>query len=476
MQDLEGYETEFNDSDYDSDTDMYAHQNLGVQRMLEFERKPRYRIRGGILADDVGLGKTIQVLRVIKESYLKYNENGPTLICVPAQLIAQWESHCQRWITDALGPEWEPLVLTAQNVRNITTIESRIVIASYTTFLTPLDQHPLLATRFLRVVFDEAHKLKTLNTCIAMFARLIVRTYTWCVTATPVTNKKFMRRLPVDNKNRTTDLIALFVQLLAGTGSDRTLRKKAREITNDPDDVKKFIIRRAKDDVNVKLPKLRVKMETVDFTRNEQAEYNAHREEALRILDRMGDDEAGQLLAKITHMRKTAAMAIEKIDVITQYIANEPPGQKILVFGNFHDEIDAIAEAVRLHNIECYVFDGRTKQQDSVVREFVERQGTTVMVINYQKAVGLNLQVSGLVILASPAWAATSEKQAIGRAHRINSAQDVRVVRIAVAGSIEQFMQKRQQGKLQTAAVLLDDDRLLCKQVVNWNDDREMFV
>ena len=59
------------------------YQVAGVKWMIE--REIKMRVKGGILADDPGLGKTIQTLAL-----LVANKKNRTLIIVPTAVIGQW--------------------------------------------------------------------------------------------------------------------------------------------------------------------------------------------------------------------------------------------------------------------------------------------------------------------------------------------------------------------------------------------------
>ena len=464
----------------------YLYQDEGVARMLRQETTPQYRIRGGILADEPGLGKTIQVLRLIFNSSQQVATNNPTLVCMPAGLVEQWIHQCRIWLVEdkwgcVVRREWEPLVINSRTAKTVTREQvqkNRLVFATYTSF--SLDRsHPLLGITFQRVVFDEAHNLKNPKSQTATFALELRAQAKWCMTATPVTNKKFKRRLPTDDGHRTMDLIALFAQLLAGPGGDdkKELLRRAK-IAKDPDVVEKIMIRRTKEDVPVDLPPLHVSTKTIELAREEMEEVDAHKKEAHKIIEEMSDrpEDRGRLLVKIGQMRKACAVAPTKIQTTADIVREQPQGQKILVFANFEDEVDAIVQAVRNQNVQCIVYDGRTKNKNAVVKEYKKTEKTIVMVMNYNAgAEGINLQETRFVVLNSPHWAATTEKQAMGRAHRINTKKTVHVVRLAAKNTIEQFIQKRQQAKLQTAAKLLKDNTILCKQYIKWDNNKDML-
>jgi SNF2 family DNA or RNA helicase len=75
-------------------------------------------------------------------------------------------------------------------------------------------------------------------------------------------------------------------------------------------------------------------------------------------------------------------------------------------------------------------------------------------------SVGLNLQAASRVYIMSPHWNATTEQQAIARAHRTGTTHVVEVTRFVVKDTVEEYMHNLQQEKLSIAATTLVDDRL----------------
>lgn len=63
------------------------HQRIGLQWLLDHELGPD---KGGILADDMGVGKTIQALALILANPPKDPKQKTTLIVAPLALLKHW--------------------------------------------------------------------------------------------------------------------------------------------------------------------------------------------------------------------------------------------------------------------------------------------------------------------------------------------------------------------------------------------------
>ena len=187
-------------------------------------------IGGGILADDMGMGKTVQTLALMLEKRCR------TLIVVPASVTKQW---CEA--VEAHAPSLGNVLLhhghTKQSHGKLERAD--VVITTYDTIkaLTPphecskcrrvisrslFSEHHcvteyhkilwnlgrtrkdgprlqlrsipdgtrnLLTIPFGRVVLDEAHLIKQSNTKRAIACRLLNAEYRWCLSGTPFQNK-----------------------------------------------------------------------------------------------------------------------------------------------------------------------------------------------------------------------------------------------------------------------------------------------
>ncbi|GMA60602.1 hypothetical protein GCM10025859_10420 [Alicyclobacillus fastidiosus] len=148
------------------------HQVRTAERVLK-------ELRGrAILADEVGLGKTIEAGLILKE-YMLRGLVKKALILVPASLVLQW--------TRELNEKFQ---LTATAQRNEWTWEQYdVVVASLDTAKRPPHKEAVLSQPWDMVIIDEAHKLKNHRTKNWQMANAIPNKYLLLLTATPMQNQ-----------------------------------------------------------------------------------------------------------------------------------------------------------------------------------------------------------------------------------------------------------------------------------------------
>ncbi|KAI1839562.1 hypothetical protein JX266_014229 [Neoarthrinium moseri] len=191
---------------------LYEHQTIALGWMQQQEADETKK--GGILADAMGLGKTITTLALIMTRppvALCSTFPAPTLVVAPTALLDQWESEA----ADKVMIQYRLKVLNAHR-HKCTYNELRscdLVLTSYGKLrneMYALDQHlkvrsvecgeqlsddlgdrfPFMALQslFHRIILDEAQVVKNAKTDVARAVRRIRAEYRWCLTATPMMN------------------------------------------------------------------------------------------------------------------------------------------------------------------------------------------------------------------------------------------------------------------------------------------------
>ena len=159
----------------DISVDFYEHQLEAARRAL------RDMFGRAMLADEVGLGKTIEAGIIMKE-LIERGLATTVLIVVPASLTWQWQEEMQTKFHEEFAvlesPEQVPPALPAA-VRWIISLDRA---------KSELWSQRLLAHEYDLLIIDEAHKLKNHRTRAYHFVNSIRKRYVLMLTATPVHN------------------------------------------------------------------------------------------------------------------------------------------------------------------------------------------------------------------------------------------------------------------------------------------------
>jgi hypothetical protein len=153
------------------------HQHAGVRWMLD--RETAQYTKGGILADSMGVGKTIQVIATILG-----NPGLKTLIVVPKSIVHQWAEEIKKF-----APSLSVHIFDGP--KRIL-VPSNVVIAPYSVLVpkskpagTPTVLHN---ETWGRVVLDEGHDIRNIRSKIFVACKNLVAPVRWILTGTPIYN------------------------------------------------------------------------------------------------------------------------------------------------------------------------------------------------------------------------------------------------------------------------------------------------
>ena len=171
----------------------------GLDWMVKQEQS---RYKGGLLGDEMGMGKTIQAVSLIMSDY---PQKEPTLVVVPPVALMQWSTEISEYTDGKL----KVLVYHGQNskVKSMKIKELKkydIIMISYNSLESLYrkevkgwtrgedivkEDSPIHAIHFHRLILDEAHSIKTRTTGVAKACFALSGTYKWCLSGTPVQNR-----------------------------------------------------------------------------------------------------------------------------------------------------------------------------------------------------------------------------------------------------------------------------------------------
>ncbi|KAK4548502.1 hypothetical protein LTR36_009412 [Oleoguttula mirabilis] len=165
-------------------------------------RQEKTAYKGGLLGDEMGMGKTIQAVSLIMSDYPQKN---PTLVVVPPVALMQWSTEIKEYTDGKLNV----LVYHGQNskVKGMSVKDLKkfdVIMISYNS-LESLHRKetkgwsrgediikqdsPIHAIHFHRLILDEAHSIKSRQTGVAKACFALTGTYKWCLSGTPVQNR-----------------------------------------------------------------------------------------------------------------------------------------------------------------------------------------------------------------------------------------------------------------------------------------------
>ncbi|KAB8240416.1 SNF2 family N-terminal domain-containing protein [Aspergillus flavus] len=228
---------------------LMEHQKQGVRWMTAMEKSHH---RGGILADDIGLGKTVQDLALIVTHPAQHVNRHATLVVTPASLIQQWQHEIEQFLRSSPHRQRVYVYYGDRRGKAIPVLNGYdIVLTTFGTITAELRrtgprQHarnlagphrssPLFgpASGWHRVILDEAQFIKIDQSQTAAACCALDATYRWCLSGTPVMNNlrelysllKFLRVQPYASRQ---SFATAFQQPLQTRGSPQRAAATAR--------------------------------------------------------------------------------------------------------------------------------------------------------------------------------------------------------------------------------------------------------
>lgn len=416
-----------------------------------------------IMADEVGLGKTIEAGIIIKE-YLSRRLARRVLILTPAPLTTQWQGELE----DKFGESF--MVADSEDFRGWG--EHPLLIASIDTAKKGLHAQEILSLPWDMVVFDEAHRLKNDKTQVYQFARQLKPRYMLLLTATPIQNSLF----------ELYNLVNLLQEGLLGTPEyykQRYVADKQGRVLADADGLseklRRVMIRHRRADVGITFVDRRVESlllegspeeiylhdEVIDFVRKF---YRGNGALAFIRLSRMLTSSPQALRSSIEHsvmqgVSEEERNALEGLSMLTYEIKEstkfkalkrilESVDDKLIVFTGYYETQKYIAAQLKEMGIEPVLFSGRMsrREKDEAVEAF--RNHGQVLVATDAGSEGVNLQFCHALVNYDLPWNPMRVEQRIGRVHRLGQTHDVMVFNLAIQDTIENYVLQILETKL----------------------------
>lgn len=440
------------------------------EHQLETALTALQQMRGrALLADEVGLGKTIEAGIVMKE-LIERGLARTILVLTPASLTEQWREELSAKFREAFTvmnrpQQWDE-ARGAESGRWLSSLD-RAKMKAYS--------DRILARDYDLLIVDEAHKLKNRSTQAWKFVNQIRKRYVLMLTATPV-------------QNDLMELYSLITILSPGQlGTVRGFRRHFLEQA-DPRQPKNatalrrllndVMIRNRRSSVDVTFPRRRAAIYHLSLAEAEWQLYAAvtdyirrrfrdpESDKHLRLtlitlqkelcsspqavahtLAKMADDRAysdpvrGELNSFLALARSIPVG--RKLHAVQEILAKFPG--KFLIFTEYRRTLETIVEQLDGWGIRAAAFHGglNISQKEAAVERFRTDEadgGVRVLVSTESGAEGRNLQFCHQLINYDLPWNPMRVEQRIGRLHRLGQEQDVTIFNLSCHETIEAYI------------------------------------
>lgn len=505
---------------------LYKHQEEGVLWMLKRELSTAFS--GGLLCDEPGMGKTIQV-----GTCLCQNPKRNNLLILPNAVIQQWIDTLTKMIDGVnIYVHHGKTKLTDCSVLEKGGMNVVIITIAGVTKMSVFNN-----ITWDRIIMDECHYIKNKSSSRSIHAKKIKGIIKWGLTGTPV-------------QNTIKDLVSLFMFIKP---DNFDLEKYPINKTTVKTFKKFLVLRRTKDD-HPKDPNYLIKISKVndkiirfsfedeperEFYKSIVEEINTMAEDVqndpntssrkrfhcmLELLIRWRQASIHPLLYARAMIRRGDRNKIKyrPCESIRKYDYNkkssrfnavlkaikEKPQSNQLVFCRYTEEMNLWGTVLGEEGIHACKYNGSTsmKNREKIINSYtynhelrrlcdkklggaardiysnIRSYFSNVLLIQIAAGgTGLNLQQFTRVMLTTPDWNPCNEIQAVARSHRIGQTMPVDIYRFLLndgqgGKTIDDKIYEKQTKKRMVMADVLDDSKLYTDKSISIEEIREMVL
>ena len=313
---------------------------------------------GGLLADMMGLGKTLSILSLVVASMAEAREwanmipspdlvqelpgirnTKTTLLVVPLSAVNNWVIQVKEHLAERAVSLYVFHGPTRTNdVDELSQFD--LVVTTYSTILSELSGRSkrgvslLTKMNMFRIVLDEAHTIREPNAAQTQAIFRLNAQRRWSVTGTPVQNRledlysvtRFLRLFPYDDRSKFgAHIISRF------KSGDTTVLASLRVL------VDSFTLRRVKDKID--LPARRDQIVTLNFSEKEKQLHEFFRKESNVMMQVIAGENNAKMKGRMYHHVLKAMMILRQISAHGKELLDSEDREKFKGM-TAHDAID----------------------------------------------------------------------------------------------------------------------------------------
>ncbi len=455
--------TKYNEALAKYDKKLYEHQEQAVKFLLTRN--------GGILADLMGMGKTISTIVAALESGAK-----KILVVCPSSVKINWKREINVFDTDTCiveGKKWCDAKFTIINfdiLKNFHSVTNKKTIGNEDDIINKLKN-----SNFDLIIVDESHYLSNNSSIRGKIVTDLVVNYNipraWLLTGTPITNRPMdfynllkIIKSPIANNwkyytLRYCDGKHFFKTLKNGVRKQIWLTNGASNLEELASKTKNIILRRSKEDT-LDMPEKTITPVYHTLSSKSLVKYDELWEEYLnkKIIEGKPTVNLEKDLVELILLRQFIALeAIPHSIEIAENAIEE--GRKVIIFTNFTEELDYIknhfGKLAVGHNGKM-----TERQKQKSVDEFQNNPNIKVFVGNIESAgVGITLTEATVTIFNSYSWVPGKNQQAEDRSWRIGQKNDVNIYYQIFENTISTRMWDMLNSKIDIISTIIGDKK-----------------
>ena len=459
---------------------MFDHQILAAQRI-------KNELGGtALLADEVGLGKTIEAGIIIKE-FLTTGLAKTVLILAPPSLLAQWQDElASKFNLDFINQKGDP--------RFVDVLSHDLLLMSHASASYPKKSKALQDIFWDLVIVDEAHSMKNSATHKHQLVKNLSKRNLLLLTATPIQNnleelynivellrpgylgtwKQFQEKYTLGKDSRRinpvfqNDLQEILSRLII-----RTTRKEVRNYIKFTDRIPHTKILTPSEN------EIKLYNEITDIIRELYSDnYNSF---ALMIYQRLASSSTDSSKRALYKMKMNKVIEIERYDELVS-LANKittdskfsdllriikDDSSKFLIFTEFYATQDYIAKNLEKNGFSVTLFNGKMSFDERYYSVNQFKNESQIMVSTGAGGEGQNFQFCHNIVNYDLPWNPMRIEQRIGRVHRIGQTEDVNIYNYALKGTIEAYILELLFTKIQLFNMALGELDLMFEDSVS---------
>ena len=446
----------------------YKYQEEGIRFMID---RLESEMGFTLLADDVGLGKTIQSIAVMQHFKKKHGIRKILIICKKS-IKTQWK----RELVKITGDEDLNIFMTEDTKKKrvkayeeALNSDECILITNYHNYLNDTDY--IRKINFEFVIIDEVHCIKgrkgKMNNNIGEIIRNRKIIF---LTGTPIMSKPddifgIVQMASPDYFGEYKDFSNEYIVAEIGAYGYQIIGAKNLDVLSSK--IKAFMMRRTNEDVSIELPEVSITQVTAEMDNVQKSMSVVIQKRLERIAEMKSQflDKKGkpipEYLPQLTELADSEKMFL----AAKQFIADDPrcfavlnntalnkqlegivppsydmspkteatldlvediinAGNKVIIFTHFETPAAILAEDIKKKlkaNVLLYTGKISDKERDENIAKFIHDVDYNILIGNEACAEGLNLQCANYLINYEQADTYAQKQQRIGRIRRVGS-------------------------------------------------------